>query len=145
LCRSNGAFAQLFDITSLYPGSEFSKIQDDTYSDWNAFQSADPTDSNFVQQLESKYGITSSAQLYYIYDNAGNPDPVLSFSNPTADVFLNVTGDIPSPDGSPNFDWQEMTGAPGSLPNIFFQVSTKGGEQLVSTVSISRSETVARN
>jgi hypothetical protein len=146
LCRSAGAVAQLYDISSLFPGSEFSKIQNDTYDDWNAFQGSDPTDSTLVQQLESKYNITLSGQLYYIYDNAGNLSPVVDLSNPNANVVAEVTGDIPSPDGSSNIDWQEMTGVSGQLATTIFQVSTQGGEQVDSiSVSISRSATVMRN
>ena len=129
----------MYDISSLFSTSEFSKIQNDVYNDWIAFPSSDPTDSSFVQQLESKYGITLSGQLYYIYDKAGDLsplNPVVDFSNPNANVVAKVTGDIPSPDGSSNIDWQEMTGVSGQLATTIFQVSTQGGQQIEASVTV---------
>lgn len=146
----------MYDIRSLYPGPEFSRIQDDAYSDWTNSQSTDPSDSSFVQQLESKYGITLSGQYYYI-ENNGNPgdlSPVVDFrsngptaGDPNAFVVGEVTGQIPPPDGNTNIYWQEMTAVSGQLASTIFRVYTNAGTRAVGseTVSISRPATVVRN
>jgi len=135
---SNGAFAELWDITSLYSGSEFSTIQKDIYGDWATSQSSNPSDSSFVAQIDSKYGVTHSGQYYFIADNVGNLSPVVDFrsSGVTAGdlraiVVAKVTGDIQSPDSTANIDWQEMASVSGQLANTIFLVYTKGGELAV--------------
>jgi hypothetical protein len=141
----------LYDITSLYPSPEFSKIQNDTYGDWSAFGSFNATNPSFVQQLESKYGIAFSGQLYYIVSSNGDLNPVVQFSNPTvpnARVIAEVSEAIASPvDVDSNIDWQEMTGLTGQLATTIFQVFTQGGKPVgvSASVSISRSATAGRN
>ena len=66
--------------------------------------------------------------------------------NSEAFVVANITGDISSPAGLPNADWQEMKGVSGELANTILLVDTVAGQQLiVEDVSISRSAAVARN
>ncbi len=150
--RSTGAVAQVFDITSLYPGFEFWQIQEDTYSDWLNFPRNDPCDPDLAQQLEDKYRVTLSGQHYFI-ETGGDLSPVWDFrpngrtlGNPNAIVVAKVTGDIPAPTGSLDVDWLELEGVSGKLASTIFRVYTKAGEQLLSeSVSIPRSATVARN
>ncbi|KAH9021240.1 hypothetical protein EDB85DRAFT_2001121 [Lactarius pseudohatsudake] len=59
----NGFAGQLFDISGLFPGSEFSKIQNDAYFDWVGSPSTDPLDPAFAKQVEDKYGIPLSGHI----------------------------------------------------------------------------------
>jgi hypothetical protein len=140
----------LYNITSLYHTTEFTRIQNDIYGDWNAFQGFDATNPSFVQQLESKYGFSLSGNFYYNPPVDGDMNPVVHFSNPTvpnANVVAGVTASIESPDGDSNVAWEMMTGVTGQLATTIFQVFTKGGggAQVEKTVSISRSATVECN
>ncbi|KAH9055702.1 hypothetical protein EDB87DRAFT_1283318 [Lactarius vividus] len=136
---SDGFAGQIFDISGIFPGSEFSQIRNDVYSDWVNLPgpSTDPFDSNFAQQVQDKHGIPLSGQHYFA-DFSGVKNPVFDFRNngPTAGnsnaiVVADVTGDIGAPTGHPDSDWQEMKGVSGKFANTVFRVSTKGGERLL--------------
>ncbi|KAI9443419.1 hypothetical protein H4582DRAFT_2072465 [Lactarius indigo] len=131
---SSGAIAQVFDITSLYPGFEFSIIQEDTYIDWLNFPGNDPCDPNLAQQLENKYGIMLYGRHYIIENPDGDLSSIWDFrpsgltpGNPNAFVVAEVTGDIPAPTGYLDLDWLELEGVSGQLASTIFRVYTKGG------------------
>ncbi|KAH8992236.1 hypothetical protein EDB92DRAFT_1945440 [Lactarius akahatsu] len=130
---SEGFAGQLFDISSLFPGPEFSQIQNDVYFSQSA--STDPFDLTFAKQVEDKYGIPLSGQHYFASSGVtGLASPVFDFRNngPTAGnsdaiVVADVTGHIPAPTGISDLDWQVMTGTSGKFASTVFRVSTKGG------------------
>ncbi|KAI9464985.1 hypothetical protein BJY52DRAFT_1144878 [Lactarius psammicola] len=133
-----GAVAQVFDITSLYLGFEFSQIQEDTYSDWLNFPINDPYDPDLAQQLEDKFGVTLYGQHYFI-ETDEVLSPVWDFrpngltpGNSEAIVIMRVTEDIPAPTGRLVVDWLEPEGVTGKPARTIFRVYTKAGEQLLS-------------
>ncbi|KAH9008165.1 hypothetical protein EDB83DRAFT_2301609 [Lactarius deliciosus] len=139
-CTQQGAWAsegfagQLFDISTLFPGSEFSQIQNDAYADW-----VRPSVNG--QFVEDKYGIPLSGQHYFAPSGAtGVTNPVFDFrnngstpGNPDAIVVADVTGHIPTPasTGDSDSDWQAMRGVSGKFVSTIFRVSTHGGEQFL--------------
>ncbi|KAH9044149.1 hypothetical protein EDB84DRAFT_1266259 [Lactarius hengduanensis] len=147
----NGFAGQLFDISGLFPGSEFSKIQNDAYFDWVGSPSTDPLDPAFAKQVEDKYGIPLSGQysapsgangVTFDFRNNGP-----TAGNPDAFVDADVTGHIatPAPTGDSDSDWQALTGTSGKFASTIFRVSTHGGEQILTgDVSTLRSATIAR-
>ncbi|KAH9009197.1 hypothetical protein EDB85DRAFT_2059564 [Lactarius pseudohatsudake] len=135
----NGFAGQLFDISGLFPGSEFSKIQNDAYTDWVGLPSpsTDPLDPTFAQQVEDKYGIPLSGQYFAPSGANGvtfdfrNNGPTAG--NPDAFVDADVTGHIatPAPTGDSDSDWQALTGTSGKFASTIFRVSTHGGERFL--------------
>ncbi|KAI9452727.1 hypothetical protein BJY52DRAFT_1190075 [Lactarius psammicola] len=136
---SAGYVAQVFDISNLYPGDEFAKIQDDAYNDWSNHTSTDAYDLGFTAQLQDKFGITLVGQHYYkgstgyfspaVFDFRSNGPTV---GNPDAIVIAKVTGDIPAPTDNPSaVHWQEMEGISGKLASTILRVYTKSVQQLV--------------
>ncbi|KAH8983244.1 hypothetical protein EDB86DRAFT_3106437 [Lactarius hatsudake] len=140
---SDGFAGQLFDISGLFPGSEFSQIQNDAYTDWvsQPGPSTDPFDPTFAKKVEDKYGIPLSGQHYFAPSGApGVTNPVFDFrnngptaGNPDAIVVADVTGHIPTPapTGDSDSDWQAMRGVSGKFASSIFRVSTHGGEQFL--------------
>ncbi|KAH9025627.1 hypothetical protein EDB85DRAFT_1981763 [Lactarius pseudohatsudake] len=129
---SDGFAGQLFDISTLFSGPEFSKIQNDAFADFSPLQTTDPFDPSFAKQVEDKYGIPLSGQHYF----SSSGVPVFDFrnngptaGNPDAFVVADVTGNIPAPTSSLDLDWQVMTGTSGKFASTIFRVSTKGGQQ----------------
>ncbi|KAH9041093.1 hypothetical protein EDB85DRAFT_1924250 [Lactarius pseudohatsudake] len=135
----DGFAGQLFDISSLFPGSEFSQIQNDAYTDWVSLPSpsTDPLDPTFAKQVEDKYGIPLSGQYFAPSGANGvtfdfrNNGPTAG--NPDAFVDADVTGHIrtPAPTGDSDSDWQAMTGTSGKFASTIFRVSTHGGERFL--------------
>ncbi|KAH9025631.1 hypothetical protein EDB85DRAFT_1981825 [Lactarius pseudohatsudake] len=140
-CNQQGDYApsgfagQLFDISGLFPGSEFSQIQNDAFADFTPLQTSDPFDPTFAQQVEDKYKIPLSGQYFAPSGANGatfdfrNNGPTAG--NPDAIVVADVTGHLPTPGGRLNSDWQALTGTSGKFASTIFRVSTKGGEQFV--------------
>ncbi|KAH9075533.1 hypothetical protein EDB83DRAFT_2311994 [Lactarius deliciosus] len=136
LGRSDGFAGQVFDISSLFPGSEFSQIQNDAYADLSQSASTDPFDPTFAKQVEDKYGIPLSGQHYFTSSGVtGLASPVFDFrnngptaGNPDAIVVADVTGHIPAPTGNSDVDWQALKGTSGKFASTIFRVSTKGGK-----------------
>ncbi|KAH8999839.1 hypothetical protein EDB86DRAFT_2828120 [Lactarius hatsudake] len=137
---SAGFAGQMFDTSSLFPGSEFSQIQNDAHTDWvnQPGPSTDPFDPTFAQQVEDKYKIPLSGKHYFVEASGGAISPVFDFrnnaptaGNPDAIVVADVTGHITAPTGHPDSDWQEMKGISGKFASTIFRVSTKGGEQIL--------------
>ncbi|KAH9162056.1 hypothetical protein EDB89DRAFT_2234863 [Lactarius sanguifluus] len=138
---SSGFAGQMFDISGLFPGSEFSQIQNDAHTDWvnQPGPSTDPFDPGFAQQVEDKYKIPLSGQHYFV-GPFGALSPVFDFrnngptaGNPDAIVGADVTGHITAPTGRPDTDWQAMNGVSGKFASTIFRVSTKGGEQILTS------------
>ncbi|KAI9435979.1 hypothetical protein H4582DRAFT_1966593 [Lactarius indigo] len=139
--RSDGLEGQVFDISVIFPGTEFSNIQNDMFTDWNNHPSSDPFDPTFTQQVQDKYGIPLSGQHYFA-EVPGNGGPVThqvfdfrnngpTAGNPDAIVFADATGDIAAPTGHLDVDWQEMTAVSGKFASKIFRVNTKSGERVV--------------
>src|SRR6266702_654061 len=140
----------MFDISNLFPGSEFSDIQEDAYDDWLSYPATEPTE-DFMKEFQDKFGIPLSCQHFYESSN-GDLNPVFDFrtngptkGNPNAVVVAQVTGDIPAPTGDEDFHWQEMKGMSGKLASTILRVNTKAGDLLFpGSVSTSRSAIIAR-
>ncbi|KAH9069663.1 hypothetical protein EDB83DRAFT_2314339 [Lactarius deliciosus] len=134
-----GFAGQMFDISGLFPGSEFSQIQNDAHTDWvnQPGPSTNPFDPTFAQQVEDKYKIPLSGQHYFVESSGNTISPVFDFrnnaGNPDAIVVADVTGHITAPTGHPDSDWQEMKGVSGKFASTIFRVSTKGGEQILTS------------
>ncbi|KAH9005741.1 hypothetical protein EDB86DRAFT_3070689 [Lactarius hatsudake] len=132
-CTEQGAWACSTYLVS-FPGSEFSKIQNDAYADLTLSTSgaSDPFDPTFAKQVEDKYGIPLSGQHYFTSSGVtGLASPVFDFrniaGNADAIVVADVTGHIPAPTGKSDVDWQAMKGTSGKFASTIFRVSTKGG------------------
>ncbi|KAI9434591.1 hypothetical protein H4582DRAFT_2060031 [Lactarius indigo] len=136
---SEGFQGQVFDTSVLFPGTEFSQIQKDVYTDWVNYPSRDAYDSIFAQQVEDKYGIPLSGQHYFV-ELSGEGGPVThqvfdfrnngpTKGNPDAIVVADATGDIPAPTGIPDVDWQQMTAVTGKFASTIFRVNTKSGQR----------------
>ncbi|KAF8260887.1 hypothetical protein EI94DRAFT_1705972 [Lactarius quietus] len=122
---STGAVAQLFDITPLYPGPDFKKIQENAFLDWTFSTIKNPFDPDLAQLIAKYFSIQVSGQHYYI-EADGKLAPVwdLRSNGPTkgnkdAIVVGKVTRTIPSP-GRNTIDWQELT-------RTIFRIDTVAG------------------
>ena len=150
LDRLSGVFAQLFNISSLFPQEEFTTIQTDIFPMWISSSSNDPNDPNIAQQVENKFGI-ELVGTFFLGDVEGfaigplKPEVDFTSSTNNGNEFFvgNVTGDVPSPSGVLFADWQQMNATSGGLANQVFLIETVGGGPGSSSVSISRSQAAA--
>ncbi|KAI9432556.1 hypothetical protein BJY52DRAFT_1400028, partial [Lactarius psammicola] len=131
---STGAVVQVFDVGGLFPGDEFSKIEQDAFTEWTNTKCNDPYDQNLAQDLKAKFNVPVIGQHYFI-DGADGLVPVWDFradgntkGNPNAIVLAKVAGSIPSPAGAPNVDWVELSNVSGGLAGTIFRVNTVQGD-----------------
>ncbi|KAH9162055.1 hypothetical protein EDB89DRAFT_387572 [Lactarius sanguifluus] len=132
---STGAVVQVFDVAPLFPGSEFSKIEEDAFAAWTADPCDNPYEQNLAQDFQAKFNVSVSGQHYFIANPDGSLAPVWDFradgptkGNPGAIVVAAEAGDIPSPTGPPNVDWVELTNVSGKLASTVFRVNTVAGD-----------------
>ncbi|KAI9466612.1 hypothetical protein BJY52DRAFT_1182167 [Lactarius psammicola] len=132
---SDGAVAQLFDITSLYGTPEFSRIQDDAYDIWSDCPTSDPLEHGLAVRLNRKFGIDVVGQHYFVNSSTGSLSPKFDFTssgptagNPDAFVVAVRAGDIPAPTCSQDIDWLELNGVDGKLASEVFRVDTNAGK-----------------
>jgi hypothetical protein len=126
LYRSIGAFANLFDISTIYPSPLFYNVTNLAYEDWVNYDG-----SNFGQHITDYYG-AKPIGLHYYQTGTNGLTPVWDFSlayGPTAVASAKVVGDIPSPDSDPgSVDWLHLTVTSGSLAQDILLLYTDGGE-----------------
>lgn len=138
--RSIGAFAELFDISSLVNDPNFLAVQVPAFQAWNAT-------GNLVvmQDMIAMFAGAPSVlgQHYYAFEETtGSTVPIWDFTsdafprNRQAFFIGRRTGSIPSPAGSmANIDWVSLANAGGSLADTVFRVDTIGGQAPTTSVS----------
>jgi hypothetical protein len=130
--RSIGAYANVFDISHIYPSPVFYGISNLAYEDWVNYDGDNPYDTNFVQQITDTYGAKPIGQHYYKTGDTNGFTLVWDFSvlyGTTAVADAEVVGDLPSPDSDPgSVDWLQLTVTSGSLAQDVLLIYTDGGE-----------------
>ena len=124
----------MFDVSCLYPSSEFYSIQNDAFNIWNACPETDPLGEGIALAIQDAYGIYVDGQHYFVMQNGGL-EAVWDMrssgefeGNPDAIVFAHKIQSSPSPSGPENIDWVELTKDEGSLANTVYRINTVQGQ-----------------
>jgi len=125
---STGSIAQVFDITSLYPGPLFKNFQGEAYLDWVYNTIKDPLDPGLTKLFAQRYNIPVLGKQYST-EVDGQSAQVWEFrydrQTKEAIVTAKVTGEIvPS---YANIPWQQLTHISGELADTIFRTDTAGG------------------
>ena len=136
-----GAFAELFDVSSLVSDPSFLALQAPAFQAWDA--TANAVD---VPDMISMFAGAPSVlgQHYYISNGTdGSILPKWDFSSAAfpgdqqAFFVGSKMGDIPSPAGNAtNVDWVSLTHVDGALADMVFRVDTIGGQPPTTEVSV---------
>jgi hypothetical protein len=139
VCRTAGAFAELFDISSLVNDPSFLALQMPAFQAFNAAGEAIT-----VLDMISMFGGAPSVlgQHYYIAASDGTILPKWDFTSGAFPgdqqaFFVGAKeGDIPSPSGNAtNVDWVSLSRIDGGLADMVFRVDTIGGQPPTTDVS----------
>jgi Protein of unknown function (DUF3455) len=132
---SLGAVSQIFDVSCLFGGPEFSDIQEDAFKIWNECQDTDPLEPRIVQLFEQLWDIPIVGQHYFVDGNNDTLVPIFDFTssgrtkgNKNAIFYGKKIEDVQSPDGGDDIDWLELQKVSGELADKLYRVFTVKGQ-----------------